>query len=209
MVGWHHWLDGHESEQTPGDGDGQGSLVCCSPWGHKESDMTQWMKSAKVRGWRLQGVKQHIQPRSPPRRDLTFGAGDTGETFSVAPQHNSWRADGHHVEANVSSAHWASSSQVFTQTCACVVVSPPPPQVLSGCWIHLPSTLVERICDSCEGAEEVSLESLHNPLSMYPEQMLNHPPRGCLSPASRQWILCLVASCQGNWPSERGGWPCL
>ena len=38
MVGWHHQLDGHEFEQTPGDGDGQGSLVCCSPWGCKESD---------------------------------------------------------------------------------------------------------------------------------------------------------------------------
>ena len=37
--GWHHWLDGHEFEQTPGVGDGQGSLVCCSPWGQKESDM--------------------------------------------------------------------------------------------------------------------------------------------------------------------------
>ena len=38
MVGWHHWLDGHESEQALGAGDGQGSLVCCSPCGHKESD---------------------------------------------------------------------------------------------------------------------------------------------------------------------------
>ena len=33
MVEWHHWLDGHEFEQTPGDGEGQGSLLCCSPWG--------------------------------------------------------------------------------------------------------------------------------------------------------------------------------
>ena len=41
MVGWHHWLNGHESEQTQGDGEGQGSLVCCSPWGHKESDTTE------------------------------------------------------------------------------------------------------------------------------------------------------------------------
>ena len=40
MVGWHHPLNGHKFEQTPGDGDGQGSLVCCSPWGHKESNMT-------------------------------------------------------------------------------------------------------------------------------------------------------------------------
>ena len=38
MVGWYHWLNGHEFEQTPGDGEGQGSLVCCSSWGHKESD---------------------------------------------------------------------------------------------------------------------------------------------------------------------------
>ena len=35
MVGWHHQLDGHEFEQAPGVGDGQGSLVCCSPWGHR------------------------------------------------------------------------------------------------------------------------------------------------------------------------------
>ena len=40
MVGWHHWLDRHEFEQTPGDSERQGSLVCYSPWGHKESDMT-------------------------------------------------------------------------------------------------------------------------------------------------------------------------
>ena len=33
MVGWHHWLNGHEFEQTPGDREGQGSLACCSPWG--------------------------------------------------------------------------------------------------------------------------------------------------------------------------------
>ena len=41
MVGWHHRLNGHESEQAPGDGEGQGSLVCCNPWRHKELDMTE------------------------------------------------------------------------------------------------------------------------------------------------------------------------
>ena len=41
MVGWHQQLNGHEFEQAPGVGDGQGSLVCCSSWGHKESDMTE------------------------------------------------------------------------------------------------------------------------------------------------------------------------
>ena len=41
MVGWHHRLNGHEFEQTPENSEGQGSLVCCSPWGCKQSDMTE------------------------------------------------------------------------------------------------------------------------------------------------------------------------
>ena len=40
MVGWHHQCNGHELGKTAGDDEGQGSLVCCSPWGHEESDMT-------------------------------------------------------------------------------------------------------------------------------------------------------------------------
>ena len=43
MVGWHHRLDGHESEQAPGVGDGQGTLLCCSAWGHKELHPTDWL----------------------------------------------------------------------------------------------------------------------------------------------------------------------
>ena len=41
MVGWHHRLNGHEFEQTLGDGKGQGNLACCRPWGRKELDMTE------------------------------------------------------------------------------------------------------------------------------------------------------------------------
>ena len=41
---WHHWLNGHESEWTPGVGDGQGGLVCCDSWGRKELDTTEWLK---------------------------------------------------------------------------------------------------------------------------------------------------------------------
>ena len=48
MVGWHHWLDGYELQQVLGVGDGQGSLVCCSPWGHKESDMTEWLNRTEL-----------------------------------------------------------------------------------------------------------------------------------------------------------------
>ena len=40
MVGWHHQINGHEFDQTPGDSEGQGSLVCCSPRGHEELDTT-------------------------------------------------------------------------------------------------------------------------------------------------------------------------
>ena len=43
MIGWHHWLTGPEFEQAPGVGDGQGSLVCFFPWGHKELDTTEWL----------------------------------------------------------------------------------------------------------------------------------------------------------------------
>ena len=43
MVGWHHWLDGHGFGWTPGAGDGQGGLACCSSWGRKESDTTEWL----------------------------------------------------------------------------------------------------------------------------------------------------------------------
>ena len=43
MAGWHHWFDGCESVWTPGDGDGQGGLACCSSWGRKESDTTEWL----------------------------------------------------------------------------------------------------------------------------------------------------------------------
>ena len=48
MIGWHHQLNGHEFEQTPGDGEGQGSLVCGSPWGLKELDMTWQVNNKKV-----------------------------------------------------------------------------------------------------------------------------------------------------------------
>ena len=49
-VGWHHWLDGHEFEQALGFGDGQGSLACCSPWSHKESDTTEQLNHHHMKG---------------------------------------------------------------------------------------------------------------------------------------------------------------
>ena len=59
MVGWHNRLNGHEYEEAPGVGDGQGSLACCSPWGHKELDTaeqlnwTEWTSVPKGPPWWL------------------------------------------------------------------------------------------------------------------------------------------------------------
>ena len=58
MIGWHHRLDGHESEQTPGVGDGQGGLACCSLWGRRESDMTErlnWTELKDRKYWDFPG----------------------------------------------------------------------------------------------------------------------------------------------------------
>ena len=49
MVGWHHRLDGHGFEQTPGDSEGQRSLACCSPWRHKESDTIEWLNKDNMK----------------------------------------------------------------------------------------------------------------------------------------------------------------
>ena len=62
MVGWHHRLNGHEFEQAPGDGEGQGSLVWCSPWGRRESDTTAQLNSSnnKIRPtWFQTPLQQH------------------------------------------------------------------------------------------------------------------------------------------------------
>ena len=48
LVGWYHRFNGHEFEQTPGDGEGQGSLEYCSPWGRKESDTTERLNNSKM-----------------------------------------------------------------------------------------------------------------------------------------------------------------
>ena len=49
VVGWQHQFNGHEFEHIPGDSEGQGSLAWCSPWGHKESDMTEWLNNSNKR----------------------------------------------------------------------------------------------------------------------------------------------------------------
>ena len=66
MAGWHHQLNWYEFMQTPGDSEGQGTLVCCSPWGHKESDTTEQQLSAWISPWRETFSLQHWTVGSCP-----------------------------------------------------------------------------------------------------------------------------------------------
>ena len=61
MFGWHHQLNGHKFEQAPGIGDGQWSLVCYSPCGHKESDTTEWLKWNKMKQKSMESIKRWKQ----------------------------------------------------------------------------------------------------------------------------------------------------
>ena len=65
MAEWHHWLDGHESEWTPGVGDGQGGLACCDPWGRKESDTNERLNWSEVQG------ERYMQNTAKPDRALS------------------------------------------------------------------------------------------------------------------------------------------
>ena len=82
MVGWHHQLDGHEFEQGPGDGEGQWSLECCSPWNHKESVTTEWLNNNK-------NVRESFQVQkwwhiwNPGRKVDTKTRRHTGDTYHL------------------------------------------------------------------------------------------------------------------------------
>ena len=63
-VGWYHQLNGHECEQALGDGEGQGSLACCSPRGCKESDMTERLNNNNIIQFNLEFSKTSAQPKN-------------------------------------------------------------------------------------------------------------------------------------------------
>ena len=80
MIGWHQ-LDGHEFEQALGDGEGQGRLACCSPWGHKESDMTERLSNNNKE-------LKEVRRCSCGSLGRTSGAGVRESTrFGASPEH--------------------------------------------------------------------------------------------------------------------------
>ena len=68
MVGWYHWLDGHEFKQAPGVGDGQGSLACCSLWGCKELDTTEQLNWIEYHD-QITLYKANAKQKSTPKKD--------------------------------------------------------------------------------------------------------------------------------------------
>ena len=124
MVGWHHWLNGHESEWAPGDSEGQEGLACCSPWGCKESDMTEWLNNNKSRkqvsglgrvnySWHLHQTRRRAElaAKCSPRRSLNSSgkpasSGASGEEMEgnfLAKQWSNIQA--HHVHLVETTAH--------------------------------------------------------------------------------------------------------
>ena len=103
MVGWHHRLNGHEFEQTPGDSEGQGSLACCNPRGRKESDTTERLTKTITTNltaqdsrntlvtlilWQIPGLLM-VQPPSPLRNKPLKGMGLVG-LFSPRARHKAY-----------------------------------------------------------------------------------------------------------------------
>ena len=70
MVGWHHWLNGHEVEQAPGVGQGEGSLGCCHPSSGKESDTTEWLNRMDSANWNVIPHHLHLSPLPFLERNL-------------------------------------------------------------------------------------------------------------------------------------------
>ena len=71
MVGWRHGLNGHEFKQAPGDGEGQGSLACCSPWGCKELDMTERLNNnSNNKGYYVSKTLSDLVPCLHLRSDI-------------------------------------------------------------------------------------------------------------------------------------------
>ena len=73
MVGWHHWLSGHEFELTPGIGDRRESLVCCSPWGHKESDRAEWLNWTELHLFKSHLSDYNLKPALRPQISTDIG----------------------------------------------------------------------------------------------------------------------------------------
>ena len=110
MIGWHHQLNEHEFEQGMGVGDGQESLACCSPWGHKESDMTErlnWTETMRDHGSVKQSGPRGLSIFS--RREAATGLWNCWRDLLVSSEAS--LSPGHLQELNASLEHLSLSSK--------------------------------------------------------------------------------------------------
>ena len=91
MVGWHHWLTGHEFGWTPGVGDGQGGLACCCSWGRKESDMTEWLSwTERMDDWNYKNEEVHSCPPIWRQYAETSSKRQSESNFSTKSLSSTW-----------------------------------------------------------------------------------------------------------------------
>ena len=139
MVGWHHWLDGHESEQAPGDGEGQGSLVCCSPWGHRVGHNWVTEQCRDTRRWRRQveflniGGNRHVMKFVGQWESIMFvvSASVMVVVMAVGRQRNDW---GSRQAENIHGS------------CVCISQSPLPSKATYSFIHSVQFSLVAQLC---------------------------------------------------------------
>ena len=135
MVGWHHWLNGHGFGWTPGVNNGQGSLACCSSWGHKELDTTEWLDWTELN--EEKGIK--IKTKTFSGLPLSLQKVWTHiKVFSVPkPPHPGSQSPASLPPASECSGHWSSvplSCCYLPAECSsllCITSAPGPPSACS------------------------------------------------------------------------------
>ena len=83
MVRYHNQLKGCELEQTPGDGEGQGSLECCSPWGHKQSDTTEQQQQGEMKNLSLKQPETEMGKECVQAKFLVLAQDDLGDNWKM------------------------------------------------------------------------------------------------------------------------------
>ena len=140
MVGWHHQLNGHEFEQAPGVGDGQGGLACCSPWGRKESDTTELNRRPIVLKFSKVNAKQTNKHKTKTKLSPQDSNRIKDETFSQSVQSLS--------RVQLFTTPWTAACQAslsitelpeFTQTMSIELVMPSSHLILCHPLLLLPS----------------------------------------------------------------------
>ena len=148
IVGWHHWLNGHEFEQALGDGEGKRNLMCCSLWGRKESDTTEWLNWTKLRPGSLEAeletriLVQSLMKEQGRRHQVRCGF--MWALASAPSWEELWSQ-----RCSVLSAHIASKKHTHA--------SQPLPQRSRGCGVVTPRNLRKNQLQVPKGTSQVRI----------------------------------------------------